>query len=468
MNFLYSQAISRNVASNDTQNNNNISIREYLQGILREIQNSMGNINDFDIQVDNRNAIGRIIDINFTGETDKEPFTLQIHNTNSVVRNYNFQSKIFPEMGSIIAISAQDANGVGKLGYDNATLVAWNEGISDRLIPKKDFDKAITLDDLDNPNTFLFPFLTQLLEYFNAVQGQDKSNPNFAFGGLNFAYKDFLAHLAKYDNQNKYKTIIPTELSVKLDGIGGVIIGNLFKINEDIIPKGYRGTANRNLAYIVTKINHTISDNDWVTELNAYPIIFETSKGVDVTKKFNKQQYPGVTIGISGRTIINVPVINASTRVFRAETQSNLKTAVNFFSSKGFSDYQIAALLGGFLQESKLNPNITNSIGAIGIAQWLGNRKSKLQSKPNYQTLNTQLNFVIEEFNSNEKSAGTKLKSSRTLEEAIAAAASYERYADITNGVNTDYNDVLLAVETGRRIGYAKDLLSRIRNKEFA
>ena len=468
MNFLYSQAISRNVASNDTQNNNNISIREYLQGILREIQNSMGNINDFDIQVDNRNAIGRIIDINFTGETDKEPFTLQIHNTNSVVRNYNFQSKIFPEMGSIIAISAQDANGVGKLGYDNATLVAWNEGISDRLIPKKDFDKAITLDDLDNPNTFLFPFLTQLLEYFNAVQGQDKSNPNFAFGGLNFAYKDFLAHLAKYDNQNKYKTIIPTELSVKLDGIGGVIIGNLFKINEDIIPKGYRGTANRNLAYIVTKINHTISDNDWVTELNAYPIIFETSKGVDVTKKFNKQQYPGVTIGISGRTIINVPVINASTRVFRAETQSNLRTAVNFFSSKGFSDYQIAALLGGFLQESKLNPNITNSIGAIGIAQWLGTRKSKLQSKPNYQTLNTQLNFVIEEFNSNEKSAGNKLKSSRTLEEAIAAAASYERYADINNGVNTDYNDVLLAIETGRRIGYAKDLLSRIRNREFA
>jgi hypothetical protein len=467
MNFLYSQAISRNIASNDNQNNNNISIRAYLQGILREIQNSMGNINDFDIQVDNRNAIGRIIDINFTGETDKEPFTLQIHNTNSVVRNYNFQSKIFPEMGSIIAISAQDTNGVGKLGYDNATLVAWNEGISDRLIPKKDFNKAIALERVNSPNTFLFPFLTQLLEYFNALQGKDKSNPNFAFGGLNFAYKDFLAHLAKYDNQNKYKTIIPTELSVKLDGIGGIVIGNLFKINEDIIPKGYRGAAGRNLAYLVTKINHTISNNDWVTELNAYPIIFETSKGVNVIKEFNKRQYPGVTIGIGGRPIINVPIINASTRAFKDETQTNLKTAVKFFLSKGFNDYQVAALVGGFLQESKLNPNVTNSSGAIGIAQWLDDRKVKLQSKPNYQTLNTQLNFVIEEFNSGEKSVGSKLKSSKTLEEAIAAAASYERYKDIRNGVNTNYNDVLLARETGRRIGYAKDLLSRIKNREF-
>ena len=40
-------------------------------------------------------------------------------------------------MGSIIAISAQDPGGIGTLGYDNATLVAWNQGISDRLIPKK-------------------------------------------------------------------------------------------------------------------------------------------------------------------------------------------------------------------------------------------------------------------------------------------------------------------------------------------
>jgi hypothetical protein len=289
INYLYSQAISKNVASNDNQNTNNISIREYLQGILNEIQNSIGNINDFDIQVDNRSAIGRIIDINFTGETTIDPFTLQIHNTNSAVRKYSFQSKIFPEMGSIIAISAQDATGIGKLGYDNATLVAWNEGIKDRLIPKKDFTSTILINKGEDPASFILPFLTKMKLYFNAIQGQDSANKNFAFGGLNFAFRDFLANLSRFDPRNNFKTIIPTELNITLDGIGGIVIGNLFKINQDIVPKGYRNVPGRNLAYIVTKLGHNISDNDWTTELGAYPIVFETATGVNIAKKWKNQ-----------------------------------------------------------------------------------------------------------------------------------------------------------------------------------
>jgi hypothetical protein len=65
LNYLYEQAVSKNAASNDTQNKNTISIRDYIQSIMRDVQNSLGNVNSFDIQVDNRNAIGRIIDIIF-------------------------------------------------------------------------------------------------------------------------------------------------------------------------------------------------------------------------------------------------------------------------------------------------------------------------------------------------------------------------------------------------------------------
>ena len=298
INYLYSQAISKNVASNDNQNTNNISIREYLQGILRDIQNSLGNINQFDIQVDERNSIGRIIDLNFTGDPNQKLFTLQIHNTNSVVRKYGFQSKIFPEMGSIIAISAQDPSGIGKLGYDNATLIAWNDGVRDRLIPKKTFTSDILISDGISPISFILPFLTKLYDYFKAIKpGSKTSNINLAFGGLDFAYKDFLANLSRYDPRNNFKTIIPTELSITLDGIGGMVIGNLFKINQDIVPKGYRNVPGRSLAYIVTKLGHSISDNDWVTDLGAYPVIFENAPiGTNIVNKWNNQLYPGETI----------------------------------------------------------------------------------------------------------------------------------------------------------------------------
>ena len=464
--YIYDKAISRNLASNDTQNKNTISISSFLQDVLREVQNSIGNLNTFDLQVDDRNSIGRIIDISSTQNPSsvKDPlFELQIHNLNSCVRTYNFQSKIFPEMGSIIAISAQDPDGIGTLGYDNATLVAWNNGISDRLIPKKLTNPNDLLSAANSPVSYLLPFLTQMFKYFSVIAGTTSGDDiNLVYGGLNFAFRDFLAHLDRTNGgNNNFKTIIPTELNVTLDGIGGIIIGNLFKINEDIVPKGYTGVVGRKLAYIVTSLGHNISNNDWTTELSAYPIVFEQSIGTSVWNQWNNQQYPGTVLQVGGNNF-NVGGIN--TNVY---DQTNLKIAVNFFQNKGYKDYQVAALVGGFLQESQLKPGITNSIGAIGIAQWLGARKTSLQSKANYNTLETQLDFVQSELTNSERSAGTKLKNSTTFEEAVAASAAYERFAGITRGAATTYNDVLNAPEVGIRIELAKDLLTRIQAGDF-
>ena len=349
MNFLYQCAVSKNIASNDNQNQNTISIRDFLQTVLREVQNSLGNINNFDIQVDSRNAIGRIIDINFTGEVKQDPFTLQIHNLSSIVRDYKFQSKIFPEMGSIIAISAQDATGIGKLGYDNATLVAWNENITDRLIPKKSFSTDIEIAKGIDPSSFILPFLTKMYSYFQAIRGVDSNNINFAFGGLNFAYRDFLANLSRFDEQNKTKTIIPTELSVTLDGIGGIVIGNLFQINQDIVPKSYKGGAGRKLAYIVTKLGHSVSNNDWTTTLNAYPIIFEPANGTNVASKWKNQQYPGTVLSAGGailgriRSILSIPLLQGSYSTNNDNNPFNLVANSSSQNYKGVIGYKIAS-----------------------------------------------------------------------------------------------------------------------------
>jgi hypothetical protein len=148
--------------------------------------------------------------------------------------------------------------------------------------------------------------------------------------------------------------------------------------------------------------------------------------------------------------------------------QTNLKTAVQFFRNKGYTDFQISALVGGLLQESGLNPGLTNSIGAYGIAQWLGPRLESLKKfKSGWNQLGVQLEFVEYELRGTEKLAGNKLRSSTSLEEAVTAAALYERYGGITKGANTTYADVLSATETGKRIGYANDLLNRILNGEF-
>jgi len=471
MDFLYEQAISKNVASNDTQNKNVISIRNYIQNVLRNIQNSLGNVNNFDLQVDNRNAIGRIIDINYTGNPLIQPFTIQLHNLSSIVRKYEFSSKIFPEMGSIIAISAQDPTGIGKLGYDNATLVAWNNGIQDRLIPKKNFSSLISTKDPLSPSSFLLPFLTKIYAYFTSLSGKGAPNDNFVYGGLDYAYRDFLANLDRYDPQNAFKAIIPTELTITMDGIGGIIIGNIFQINQDIVPKGYKSVPGRNLGYIVTKLGHNVESNDWTTTLQAYPVILETAPTNNVWKQWNNNEYPNNSVTITtGGTNITLRGFNSDARKDTSGfNTNNIKTAVQFFTNQGFKDYQIAAIIGGLLQESRLDPSLGNSTnGPYGIAQWLKDRLTNLKKfKNGWNNLNTQLEFIINELNTNEKAAGDKLKSSVTLEEAVAAASAYERFKGINNGSATTYQDVLFASETGSRIGYAKDILERIKKGEF-
>jgi hypothetical protein len=60
-----------------------------------------------------------------------------------------------------------------------------------------------------------------------------------------------------------------------MDGIGGLVIGNLFTINSGVLPKGYKGDgAGVILAQTVTGISHTLSNNnDWTTKIDALNIV---------------------------------------------------------------------------------------------------------------------------------------------------------------------------------------------------
>jgi hypothetical protein len=60
-----------------------------------------------------------------------------------------------------------------------------------------------------------------------------------------------------------------------MDGIGGLVIGNLFTINQDILPNGYKGTkgTGQKLAQTITGISHTVGNSDWTTKIDALNIV---------------------------------------------------------------------------------------------------------------------------------------------------------------------------------------------------
>jgi hypothetical protein len=87
------------------------------------------------------------------------------------------------------------------------------------------------------------------------------------------AYKTYINTL----NNNRYtetKTpsseigFIPLSFELVLDGISGIKIYNKLKINNEFLPSNYP----ESLSFIITKVNHNISNNNWDTSLSTISI----------------------------------------------------------------------------------------------------------------------------------------------------------------------------------------------------
>jgi putative chitinase len=310
--MLYDLAIDVSVESQDKKEKNEIALYDFIKNILAKISPSIGNVNNFDIAVDKN--IAKIIDVNYVDKAAMEDpqavynnaFELQLHNLNSVVRSYKLESKIFPEQSTQVAIGAQV--GGGALGIDTTTLVAFNRSIRDRIIPIKDAPS----DDLTSSNTAqekldaLLSNLETLYQFFGELKPGFITDADFDVdkaGNYQNALKDLIIYIKSIlVSKTNNKAILPTVLSVDMDGIGGLIIGNLFKINTDVLPKGYKGSSQGgigpNIGYIITGLGHTVGSGDWVTKIEAQTIILDAPK-TEIMKNFD---YSNITINVNPTT----------------------------------------------------------------------------------------------------------------------------------------------------------------------
>lgn len=292
--YIYKLCTDSNLAAQDKKEKNDINAYDFIKNMMNGISSAIGNVATFDLFIDPQDGVAKIIDINFTGDKEiaKRAFVLQMQNTKSIVRNYSLKSKIFPEQSTQIAIGAQ-AEG-GALGTDSNTMSNFNKNLEDRIMPKKVIAKALqeppdTAAKLKN----VAENLKVLTDYvsnldINSVQDWWSSQGDFNAGEATKyanALKDIINFFRTYTpDDTKNRAIIPTELSVEIDGIGGIIIGNIFKIPNDILPRGYKGGGEgspgpRDVAYVVTGLGHSLQNNDWVTKIKGQLIILDTPLG---------------------------------------------------------------------------------------------------------------------------------------------------------------------------------------------
>jgi hypothetical protein len=116
-----------------------------------------------------------------------------------------------------------------------------------------------------------------------------------------------------------------------------------------------------------------------------------------------------------------------------AQEDARADDMTSYFRSQGLSAVQAAALVGGFQQESSLDPTATNG-NHYGIGQWDPARQADFRKMFGHDiqqsTLQEQMQFALNElFNGKEAAAGKALLASKTAVEATEAALSYERPA---------------------------------------
>lgn len=134
----------------------------------------------------------------------------------------------------------------------------------------------------------------------NAKWWNLESNNDFTQQGKS-AFRIYLNQIQQLDYDQQFPVLsgegfIPVELSLTIDGLGGINIYNKINVDTRILPPSYP-TA---LKFIATKVNHKISNNTWetsITTISTPPTENTTEKtaGNPKTATYNKveaQQQP--------------------------------------------------------------------------------------------------------------------------------------------------------------------------------
>ena len=326
LDYIYSIVTDDNTASQDKKEKNDISLYTFIKTLMSGINTAIGNVANFDVHVDPTDGnIARIIDVNYVdtatrGDAYKKAFMFEMQKTGpdkgSILRNYSFESQIFPEQSATVAIASQVE--AGALGSGDNTLVDFYQNLTDRIIPVKKApsgasETAVAANEAEQAKSALQTYqqnletLTSYIDELDStvipvidIQVKDGTFDISKASAYSNALKDIINYFKSLESgNNKNRGIIPTKLSFEIDGIGGIVIGNMFRIPDEILPRGYRGdgAGPAKIGFLVTQLGHSIQNNDWITKINSQFVILDDPRGQKISNNARKAITRNVTSG---------------------------------------------------------------------------------------------------------------------------------------------------------------------------
>lgn len=313
-----------------SQEGENFNLYDYINQIWTDVNIACGGTHDFNIRLEfERPNVVTISDyIVQNNQIDPESlFEFKIQSNESVVRDFNINSAIPSALSATAAITAQ-AKSIESL--DNVSFAAFNKNIKNRF--SKNIEKTISdstiqrlsndydrdVNKLVNDILFLRDYKRNMLrgDFIEINEETGAQTNKLAVGYARRMVRDLEkgvrsvlsrfredqyeegdlegvgpnqspAATPKYykgeskpnHNPPAKSAIIPLQFNALMDGIGGIGIGSVFKVDNTRLPKGYQGD---DIAFVIWRENQTITvGQDWTTDIMGQLISLDLEKEID-------------------------------------------------------------------------------------------------------------------------------------------------------------------------------------------
>jgi hypothetical protein len=288
--------------------NEDFNLFTFIQTIWEKgINNACAGTHEFTIHTEKtRGNVVRIIDMHKSNVTPQKLYEFNIQGNNSIVRDFNYNTTIDSKLSSTVAIAAQAPDSISDL--DAVSFAAFNRNIQFRFFregtsddknvkdiqDKKRLKYESDLEGVEKQLGYLYDFKIDLLKGgFTDDKGKIESkNLSVAKArgivkslkssvislksrySKSFPDKDIFKGFRKRNNNPNQSTVIPLKFNAKIDGIGGLVIGNIFKINPLFLPKGYQED---DIAFAIMTENQTITaGQDWTTDFSGQMLLLDS------------------------------------------------------------------------------------------------------------------------------------------------------------------------------------------------
>ena len=318
---------------NDLKNDKgDLSLIDFLKGILSGLNTGMGGVNDFDVFIDetinsikiiDKNPLNHVDEVipllntNFATEIKKfnggkllnDPatsgiFELYGYNGGSAgfISDFNLTSELSPAFSMMITAGAAARGTV--VGENDTALSKLNRGLIDR------FNESIVnggdtasfgtlayaearLDELDElQKQYINNVFIKGYSYYSNSTSKTNSTQDYRTTEKIEAVINHLSSIVQkrieYDRaEDAYKGttslysdmqntgFLPFNLNFTMNGLSGIKINQQFILDTDFLPTNYGDT----LSFLVKGLSHEINNNKWVTKIETYSIP-KTSKTV--------------------------------------------------------------------------------------------------------------------------------------------------------------------------------------------